>query len=99
MTRWPIAVGESRAVVHIRGGKSLPGQVRVETDICRIALVVIESEAARTGVEVGQPAIDRAESVGSLIGIGHMGLTETPKLRGTNGEFIALNQRSIDRQG
>ena len=93
------AVGEPRADVHIGGGKRLARQVRVEPDIRRIALVMIEREEAGGRTEIGKSSVDRAVSVGCLIGIGQVGLTDAPELGRTNGELVALNQRAVDRQG
>src|SRR5580658_8591147 len=93
------AVGEPGADVYIGGGKRLARQGRVEPDIRRIALVMVECEEAGRGAEIGESSVDRAVAVGSLIGIGQVGLTDTPELGGANGEFVALNQRAVDRQG
>src|ERR1700733_665617 len=82
MTRWyTAAVGVSRADVDVRGDKGLPRQIRVETDIRCIALVVIECVEAGRGTEVCEAASDRSVSVGRLVGIGDVSLTDIPQLR------------------
>ena len=93
------AVGEPRADGDIGGGKRLARQVRVEPDIRRIALVMIEREEAGGRTEIGESSVDRAIAIGRLIRIGHVGLTDIPELGGTNGELVTLNQRAVDRQG
>src|ERR1700728_3232799 len=82
MTRWYIAaVGVSRASGNVRGDEGLPWQIRVEADVRRIALVMIECEEAGRGTEVCESAIDRSVSVGRLVGIGEVSLNDAPQLR------------------
>src|SRR5579863_3638397 len=51
------AVGEARAVVNIRSGESMPRKRGVETDVQRVALVVIEGEeSGGRGRADNQPA-------------------------------------------
>src|SRR6202142_1729505 len=96
MARPGIAVGKSGAVIHARGRKGLPGQSRIESRVYRVSLVVIELETARRGTEIGQAAIDRAKTVGRLIRIGEMKLADTTNFWRTDGQLIALDQRTID---
>ena len=76
------AVGESRADGDVGGGKRLARQVRVEPDIRRIALVMIEREEAGGGTEIGESSVDRAIAIGRLIRIGQVSLTDTPEASG-----------------
>src|SRR5271156_6236621 len=100
VTGWlPAAVRCSRLDGHIRGGKCLHGQVRIEPDIRRIALVVIEREIPSGWAEIREAAIDRAVSVGRLIRISQVSLPHTPELGRPDGEFVALYQRTVDGQG
>src|ERR1700734_4040381 len=97
--RFAAAVRESRADVHVRRDEGAPRQVRIDTNIRRIALVVIECEETGRRGEIREAPIDRSVPVCRLIGIGQVSLANTPELGGANSELVALNQRGVDRQG
>src|SRR5579864_6494906 len=61
------AVGESRADIHVGRSICLPWQVRIQTHIRCISLVMIESKEPGRRTEIRETAIDRAKSVGRLI--------------------------------
>src|SRR5258705_334765 len=91
-----IAVGKSRSVVNAQGSKRLPRQIRVESGVGRILVVVIEREPARRRTEVRQPAVDGTKAVRGLIRINQVELADIPHLRRTNGQLVALDQRAVD---
>ena len=84
-----IAVDEAGAVVDVGGSISLPRQRRVEADVERVALIVVDRRVARRDVALrsvlrvvaDQATGDGAALLGDLVGVGEVRLTELPDAR------------------
>src|SRR5271166_4754148 len=68
----------------------MPGKVRIETEVERIALIVIDRRKSRRDVE-DQAAGDRRSGLGDLIGVGEMELAPMPEIRRMQCKLPALN--------
>src|SRR5580704_1521335 len=92
-------VVEPRTVVHIRRCITLPGQVRVKTDIQRVSLIVVNrsksrrriSRAYRHRSRTNQASRNRRRCLGELIRVRKMKLAAMPEIRRAQREFPALN--------
>src|SRR5580700_4761749 len=93
-----VAVRKAGAVVHVDRGIGGGRQIRIQSDVRRIALIVIESEIPRRGAEIREPAIDRPVPVGRLVRIGNVSLPHTPESRRADGEFVPLDQGTSDSE-
>ncbi len=92
MLRIGRTIREARAVVDIRRNVTLPRKLRVEADVERIALVMIERGIARRnlagcgicGIEADEAAGDRSRALSDLIRVGEMNVRAIPESRRTN---------------
>src|SRR5882724_3353364 len=99
VARGACAIGETRAVIDVHGGKRLPGKVGIEAGVHGVSLVVIELKISVRRTKGCQAAIDRSASFCRLIRIGHVNLSDIPNSGGANGEFRTSDQSAIDRDG
>src|SRR5271156_2547318 len=98
------AVREARAIIHIGRSEGLPRQRSVESNVQRVALVVIEWRVSgwrlATGIgrrKADQPTGDGTSLVSDLIRVGQVKLTAIPESRRCQGQLPATNQSTVDR--
>src|SRR5208283_3213321 len=94
-----IAVQESRAVVQREGREAVPREVSLYACRQRVALVVVQVEAAlRRRRKVGQAPCDAAEALSLLVRIYEMSAIVAEHQRRANSDFDPTDARRIDGQ-
>src|SRR5271170_5056951 len=93
------AVGEARAVVHVRGSVIVPRQSVLPADVQGVALIVVQQAEAVAERKIGKAAIDVAESQSQLIRVGEIKLRAIFDTRGTQRQFPAVDTRALNGYG
>ena len=98
-TRYGASVREARGVVHVRGSIGAPWKAVLSAEVQRVALVVVEELKAIAKREIGEAAVDVAESKGELIRVGQVELAAIADARRAQGELPPVNARALNRDG
>src|SRR5579862_6392891 len=97
-------IGEARTVIDVCGGVGIPGKGCVETNVERVALIVVERTVAWSRLatwvcrrKTDQSASNGTPSLRDLIRVCEVKLAAMPDARGSESQFPSSNQCAIDR--